>query len=153
MAWLPRGLRRRPPFALVLIAVAAAIGGAFLLVGGGSGNAGGGSNAPPKLIGSGPAHTCVTAHAAATYTANTTIHLQVSAAAPVSATGRATVGRATVSVRLTQRVVQHAAVARPLLVRRSVVAARRACARGASEQAARGAALTAAFHAAQAAAR
>jgi hypothetical protein len=153
MARILRRLRRRPPFALVLVAVAGAIGGGFLLVGSGSGNAGGGSSAPPKLIGSGPARACVTAHAAASHTSTTTIHLQVSASAPVSATGRATVGRATVTVRLSQRVVQHATVARPLLVRRSVVAAHRACARGESEQAARGAALTAAFHAAQSAAR
>jgi hypothetical protein len=153
MARILRRLRRRPPFALVLVGVAAAIGGAFLLVGSGSGNAGGGSNAPPKLIGSGPAHACVTAHAAASHTATTTIHLEVTGTAPVTATGRATAGRATVTVRLSQRVVQHATVVRPLLVRRSVVAAHRACARGESEQAARGAALTVAFHAAQAAAR
>src|SRR5437763_15670167 len=106
MAWLPRGLRRRPPFALVLIAVAAAIGGAFLLVGGGSGNAGGGSNAPPKLIGSGLEQTSLTPHAAATYTANNTIHLQNSAAPPVIETGSQKVGRSTVSVLVLHQEVQ-----------------------------------------------
>ncbi len=143
-----RRFKRRPPFALVLVVVAAAIAGAFVLVGS-SGTAGHDTPVPaPKLIGAGPNRVCTTAHAQATDTASGTIRLQVSASAPVSATGRATVGRASATVRLTQRVVERATVARPVSVRRRVVVARRACARAGSAQAARGVALTTAYRAA-----
>lgn len=147
-----RHLRRRPPFALVLIALAAAIGAAFLLVGG-SGGRDAGTHSPPKLIGAGRTHACVTAHASATATAKTTIRLRVSSAVPLTVTGQAKSGRGTVTVKLSQRIVERVSVARPVLVRRAVVAARRACARGSSDQAARGSALTSAYHAALAAAR
>jgi hypothetical protein len=145
-------VRRRPPFALVLIVLAAAIGGAFVLLGG-SGGAGGDVHRPPTLIGSGRGRACVTAHASAAATAKTTIRLRVSHAVPISATGEAKTARGSVTVRLSQRIVEHGSVARPLSVRRTVVVARRACSRRSSDQAARGAALTAAYHAALTAAR
>lgn len=151
----PGSLRRRPPFALVLVAIAAAMAGAFLLVGGGSGSSPGGAThpPPPKFVGSGPSRGCVTAHAASSATRTTTIHIPVQASAPASATARATVGRVTVTATVKKSLVERATVSRKLIARQSGFASRRACVRAGSAQAAHTAALNKAYRAAVSAAR
>ncbi|MBV9357633.1 MAG: hypothetical protein JO023_19150 [Chloroflexi bacterium] len=137
------------------MAIAAVLGGAILLASGSSGGSGGstgGAQTTPNLFGSGHARACVTSRAAATASAASAVRAQVSASAPVAVQERAQFGGQTVTASLSENVVEQAVVSRPVEVRRTALAARSACARGGTADAARGAALTRAYKDARAAA-
>jgi hypothetical protein len=139
-------LRRRPPFALVLVTLVAALGGAIALV-----SAGGSPRTTPTPSTPRPTagRACVTARAQAAATARDTLRAPVTATVPVSVTERA----GTASVTLSERIVERATATQPIEVRRSAVVARRACASGSTTDAARGNALNDGYRAALAAAR
>jgi hypothetical protein len=143
-------MRRRPPFALVLVALVAALGGAFArLSGGGSPK----STPTPSTPTQASASACVTARAQAQATARQTLWAPVTVTVPVSVTERAAVRQTTVSATLSENVVERATGTRTIEVHRVVVASRRACARGTTSDAARGAALNRAYSQALAAAK
>src|SRR5207248_1803759 len=88
------GMRRRPPFALVLVALVAALAGAIALVSGTGGGDGGQPVGPVPT--SRPARACITTHARATAIAKQTLRAPVAASVPASATGRT--GKVTVTL-------------------------------------------------------
>ncbi|MGN6170782.1 MAG: hypothetical protein ACTHQQ_21825 [Solirubrobacteraceae bacterium] len=135
--------------------IAAAMGAVFLVAGGGVGGGAGSAKRPPAptFAGSGPARECVTGHAQFEAKRRTTIRIPVEAAAPISATARATVGRVTVTATLSKRVVEHATATRKLFARQAAIASRRVCVRASTKQAAHTAALNKAYHSSLAAAR
>ena len=139
-------MRRRPPFALVLIVFVAALAGAIALT---SGGGGGRASSNPDVPATGPVRTCVAAHAEAAAVAARTLRAPVTARIPITVTERG--GGASVTV--SEAVVEHAVATRVLEVRRRAVARRRACATGAGLAAARSRALTRAYKSALAVAR
>jgi hypothetical protein len=139
-------MRRRPPFALVLVGLIAALGGALAALGGGGGRHSAQTATSPST---GPVRECVTARAEAAAVAARTVRAPVSATLPVTVTESA----GGVSVTLSERVAEQAVASRGVEVRRAVISSRRACARGATPDAARSTALTRAYKEAKAAAR
>jgi hypothetical protein len=136
-------MRRRPPFALVLVALVALFGGVLALVG-----SGGKSPAvhPGTPRSSGPAgYACVSTRAAAVATARSAVKAGVSASVPLVVSQTFTGPAGSASARLSENVVERASLSRPVLVRHGAVASGRACARGSSSAAARGTALTRAY--------
>src|SRR5436305_14603462 len=98
-------MRRRPPFALVLIALLAVAGGAIaLLNGGGSSN----STSIPSTPNQGAASVCVTARARTEATVTQTLRAPVTVAAPLSVTEPATAGRSTVFAAPAENVLESA---------------------------------------------
>jgi hypothetical protein len=95
----------------------------------------------------------VTGHAQFAASRRATIRIPVEAAAPVSASARATVGRVTVTATLSKRIVERATVVRELFARQAAIVSRRVCVRARTAQAAHTAALNKAYHSALAAAR
>ena len=114
----------------------------------GGGTGGAKHTPPPTFVGSGPARECVTGHAQFEARRRTTIRIPVEAAAPVSATARATVGRVTVTATLSKRVVERATVTRELFARQAAIASRRVCVRAGTVQAGHTAALNRSYRAA-----
>jgi hypothetical protein len=137
-------MRRRPPFALVLVALVAAFGGLFALIA----TSGSGGGAPVTATG-GPARACATARAEAAATARQTLEAPVDASVPVSVTEHAR----RLTVTLSETVVERATATRTVDVRRGAVVSRRACAHAPTFDAAHGTALTRAYKEALAAAR
>ena len=131
-------MRRRPPFALVLVAFVAALGATIALLSGGSG---GHPDKDATAPASGPVEACVTARAEAAATAAETLSAPVEARVPVSVTEHG--GGA--SVTASQDVVEHAVATRSIEVRRGAVAKSTACAQAATRDAARSHALTRAY--------
>jgi hypothetical protein len=129
----------------VLVALVAALGGALALIGGGGGHPG--SHGPIRS--SRPARVCVAARAEARAVATRVLRVPVSVTQPVSVTERAGSNAVTIS----EKVVERAVATRKLEVRQGAVGPGRACARRATSDEARGAALTRAYKRAQAAAR
>jgi hypothetical protein len=84
-------------------------------------------------------------------TVSQTLHAPVKVTVPVSVTERASVGRAAVSASLSENVVESATATRTVEVRRGAVAARRACARASTSDAAHSIALNRAYRQALAA--
>jgi hypothetical protein len=139
-------MRRRPPFALVLVAFVGALAAVIGLT---STGGGGSTGTNPALPASGPARTCVTARAEAVATATKTLRAPVEARIPVSVTER---GHG-VAVTVGEEVVERAVATRVVEARRAAIARRRACATSPTPDAARSAALTRAYKKALQAAR
>src|SRR5438067_1868818 len=143
-------MRRGPPFALVLVALLAAAGGAIALISSGGSSS---STPAPSTPSQGPASACVTTRVPAQATVSQTLQAPVTVTVPVSVTERVTLGGASVSATVSENVVERATGTRTIEVRRGAVVSRRACARGATTDAARGTALNRAYQEALAAAK
>jgi hypothetical protein len=131
---------RRPPFGLVLALIIGTLAGALALTSGGGGPAG-----PPSLIGSTPAHACMTAQATVTSTARAAARARMRVRLPIVVTAHVVGRGGAVSATRSETIVAQAGASRPVIVQRTAVVSRRACAQGDSLEAARGTALTRAY--------